>query len=137
MKRKRGGRRRKRRKKKRVDMIPLYIFGLDSPLIVFTDVLSCMIAGQYTNALRTNLARPCVSLAPMTAVEPCWGTCCGSRVKAEILGLDCFGWRWSFPLPAGIEGQDRKAVAAAAVAEEPQKEWRDWESNRRQKQMVF
>ena len=59
------------------------------------------------------------------------------RVKAEILGLDCFGWRWSFPLPAGIEGQDRKAVAAAAVAEEPQKEWRDWESNRRQKQMVF
>ena len=59
------------------------------------------------------------------------------RVKAEILGLDCFGWRWSFPLPAGTEGQDRKAVAAAAVAEEPQKEWRDWESNRRQKQMVF
>jgi len=101
MKRKRGGRRRKRRKKKRVDMILLYIFGLDSPLIVFTDVLSCMIAGQYTNALWTNLARPCVSLSARAVArlgsDDRHGAMLGDllreqRVKAEILGLDCFGW---------------------------------------------
>ena len=54
------------------------------------------------------------------------GNCYRSRVKAEILGLECFRWRWPMGLfGCRLEQKIMKAVAAEAVAEEPQKEWRD------------